>query len=75
MIQISFLHSSLLFFTATTLLPLIVWLIAKRKPPKVVIPSLRFALGNQPHDERQKRRRRKEQQATMQEADLDHLLG
>ncbi|HPV15398.1 MAG TPA: BatA domain-containing protein [Candidatus Cloacimonadota bacterium] len=53
MIQISFLHSSLLFFTATTLLPLIVWLIAKRKPPKVVIPSLRFVKQSQ---EEQKKR-------------------
>ena len=53
MFQISFLHSSLLFFTAATLLPLIVWLIAKRKPPKVVIPSLRFVKQSQ---EEQKKR-------------------
>lgn len=42
MFTISFLHTSLLFLTAATLLPLIVWLIARRKPQRIVFPSLRF---------------------------------
>lgn len=42
MFQISFLHASLLIFAAATILPLVIWLIAKRKPPRVVFGSLRF---------------------------------
>lgn len=53
MFQISFLHSSLLFFAAATILPLIVWLIARRKPRQIVIPSLRFVRQSQ---EEQKKR-------------------
>lgn len=53
MFQLTFLHSSLLYLTAATILPLIVWFIARRKPPKVVIPSLRFIKQSQ--DEQKKR--------------------
>ncbi|NLO11891.1 MAG: hypothetical protein GX122_05645 [Candidatus Cloacimonetes bacterium] len=42
MFQLSFLHTSLLIFAAATVLPLLIWLIAKRKPPRVVFSSLRF---------------------------------
>jgi len=42
MFQIGFLHSGLLIFAAATVLPLIIWLIAKRKPPRVIFSSLRF---------------------------------
>lgn len=42
MFQIGFLHTGLLIFAAATVLPLLIWLIAKRKPPRLVFSSLRF---------------------------------
>lgn len=42
MFQLGFLHSGLLIFAAATVLPLIIWLIARRKPPRVIFSSLRF---------------------------------
>lgn len=39
---LSFLNSGLLLFTAATILPLLIWLLAKKKPKRVVFPSLRF---------------------------------
>lgn len=42
MFQLSFLNASLLFFAAATILPLLIWLLAKKKPQKVVFPTLRF---------------------------------
>ncbi|MEN6445266.1 MAG: BatA domain-containing protein [Candidatus Cloacimonas sp.] len=42
MFQLSFLNATLLFFAAATLLPLLIWLLAKKKPQKIVFPSLRF---------------------------------
>ncbi len=42
MFQLSFLNATLLFFAAATILPLLIWLLAKKKPQKIVFPSLRF---------------------------------
>jgi len=42
MFQISFLNAGLLIFAAATILPLLIWLIARRKPRRVVFSSLRF---------------------------------
>ncbi len=42
MFQLSFLNASLLFFAAATILPLLIWLLAKKKPLKVLFPTLRF---------------------------------
>ncbi|HNQ43562.1 MAG TPA: BatA domain-containing protein, partial [Candidatus Cloacimonadota bacterium] len=35
------------FFAAATVLPLIIWLLARRKPPKVLFPTLRFIKQSQ----------------------------
>jgi len=40
--QLSFLNAGLLFFAAATVLPLLIWLLAKKKPPQLLFPSLRF---------------------------------
>jgi len=42
MFQISFLNAGLLLFAAATILPLLIWLLAKKKPPQVLFSSLRF---------------------------------
>lgn len=42
MFQISFLNAGLLIFAAATILPLLIWLLARRKPRRVVFSSLRF---------------------------------
>lgn len=42
MFQLSFLNASLLIFTAASILPLLIWLLAKKKPQKVIFPSIRF---------------------------------
>ncbi|HQQ68641.1 MAG TPA: BatA domain-containing protein [Candidatus Cloacimonadota bacterium] len=42
MFQLSFLNAGLLFFAAATVLPLLIWLLAKKKPPQLLFPSLRF---------------------------------
>ncbi len=42
MFQLSFLNTGLLIFAAATILPLLIWLLAKRKPKRIVFPSLRF---------------------------------
>jgi hypothetical protein len=42
MFQLSFLNASLLFFAAATILPLLIWLLAKKKPLRVLFPTLRF---------------------------------
>lgn len=42
MFQLSFLNTGLLIFAAATILPLVIWLLAKRKPKRIVFPSLRF---------------------------------
>lgn len=42
MFQISFLNTGLLIFAAATILPLLIWLLARRKPRRVVFSSLRF---------------------------------
>lgn len=42
MFQLSFLNTGLLFLAAATVLPLIIWLLAKKKPPQVIFSSIRF---------------------------------
>lgn len=42
MFQLSFLNAGLLFFSAATLLPLLIWLLAKKKPRQIIFSSLRF---------------------------------
>jgi len=42
MFQLSFLNTSLLFFAAATILPLLIWLLAKKKPQRIVFSTLRF---------------------------------
>lgn len=42
MFQLSFLNAGLLFFAAATILPLLIWLLAKKKPKQVLFSSLRF---------------------------------
>ncbi|MDD3235393.1 MAG: BatA and WFA domain-containing protein [Candidatus Cloacimonetes bacterium] len=42
MFELSFLNASLLFFAAATILPLLIWLLAKKKPLRVIFPSIRF---------------------------------
>ena len=42
MFQLSFLNASLLFFALATILPLLIWLLAKKKPQKIIFPTLRF---------------------------------
>ncbi|MDP2172571.1 MAG: BatA domain-containing protein [Candidatus Cloacimonadaceae bacterium] len=42
MFQLSFLNTGLLIFAAATVLPLLIWLLAKKKPKQVIFSSLRF---------------------------------
>lgn len=42
MFQLSFLNTGLLIFAAATILPLIIWLLAKKKPPQIIFSSIRF---------------------------------
>lgn len=42
MFELSFLNTGLLLFATATILPLLIWLLAKRKPKQVVFSSLRF---------------------------------
>jgi hypothetical protein len=42
MFQLSFLNAGLLILAAATILPLIIWLLAKKKPPQLVFSSIRF---------------------------------
>ncbi len=42
MFQLSFLNTGLLILAAATVLPLIIWLLAKKKPPRIIFSSIRF---------------------------------
>jgi len=42
MFQLSFLNTGLLIFAAATILPLIIWLLAKKKPPQIIFSTIRF---------------------------------
>ncbi len=42
MFELSFLNAGLLVFAAATVLPLLIWLLAKKKPPQLIFSSLRF---------------------------------
>lgn len=52
---LSFLNSGLLLFTAATVLPLLIWLLAKKKPKQVVFPSLRFIKAGQEEEKKRTR--------------------
>lgn len=52
MFQLSFLNASLLFFAAATILPLLIWLLAKKKPRKVIFSTLRFIKLSQQQEKR-----------------------
>lgn len=49
---LSFLNSGLLLFTAATILPLLIWLLAKKKPKRVVFPTLRFIKASQEQEKK-----------------------
>ncbi len=49
---ISFLNSGLLLFAAATILPLLIWLLAKKKPKRVVFPTLRFIKAGQEQEKK-----------------------
>jgi len=42
MFQLSFLNTGLLIFAAATIIPLIIWLLAKKKPPQIIFSTIRF---------------------------------
>ncbi len=42
MFQLSFLNTGLLIFAAATILPLIIWLLAKKKPRQIIFSTIRF---------------------------------
>jgi hypothetical protein len=42
MFQLSFLNSGLLILATATVLPLLIWLLAKKKPRRIMFSSLRF---------------------------------
>jgi hypothetical protein len=48
--QLSFLNAGLLFFAAATVLPLLIWLLAKKKPRRIIFSSLRFIKLSQQHE-------------------------
>ncbi len=52
---LNFLNTGLLFLTAATILPLLIWLLAKRKPKRVVFPSLRFIKAGQEQEKKRTR--------------------
>lgn len=42
MFQLSFLNTGLLILAAATVIPLIIWLLAKKKPPQIIFSTIRF---------------------------------
>lgn len=52
---LSFLNSGLLLFTAATVLPLLIWLLAKKKPKRVVFSTLRFIKAGQEEEKKRTR--------------------
>ena len=52
---LSFLNAGLLFFAAATVLPLLIWLLAKRKPKRVVFSSLRFIKASEQEEKKRTR--------------------
>lgn len=40
--QLSFLNTGLLIFAAATVIPLLIWLLAKKKPPRIIFSTIRF---------------------------------
>jgi hypothetical protein len=44
MFQLSFLNTGLLIFAAATILPLIIWLLARKKPRRIIFSTIRFIL-------------------------------
>jgi len=52
---ISFLNTGLLVFAAATILPLLIWLLAKKKPKRIVFSSLRFIKQSQEQEKKRTR--------------------
>ncbi len=52
---LSFLNSGLLLFTAATVLPLLIWLLAKKRPKRVVFSTLRFIKAGQEQEHKRTR--------------------
>lgn len=52
---LSFLNSGLLIFAAATVLPLLIWLLAKKKPKRIVFPTLRFIKASQEQEKKRTR--------------------
>lgn len=49
---LSFLNTGLLFFAAAAILPLLIWLLAKKKPKRIVFPTLRFIKAGQEQEKK-----------------------
>lgn len=52
---LSFLNTGLLFFAAATILPLLIWLLAKKKPKRIVFSTLRFIKASQEQEKKRTR--------------------
>ena len=52
---ISFLNAGLLFLAAATILPLLIWLLAKKKPKRIVFSTLRFIKASQEQEKKRTR--------------------
>jgi len=53
--NLTFLNAGFLFFLAATILPLIIWLLAKKKPKQVVFPTIRFIKASQEQEKKKTR--------------------
>ena len=53
--NLTFLNAGFLFFLAATILPLIIWLLAKKKPKQVVFPTIRFIKTSQEQEKKKTR--------------------
>ncbi|MCK9556538.1 MAG: BatA domain-containing protein [Candidatus Cloacimonetes bacterium] len=52
MFELSFLNAGLLYFAAATVLPLLIWLLAKKKPHRIIFSSLRFIKESREHEKK-----------------------
>ena len=53
--SLTLLNAGFLFFLAATILPLIIWLLAKKKPKQVVFPTIRFIKTSQEQEKKKTR--------------------
>jgi hypothetical protein len=53
--SLSFLNAGFLFFLAAAILPLLIWLLAKKKPKQVVFPTIRFIKTSQEQEKKKTR--------------------